>query len=139
MGEAPEREQCSSPACPQRLVSSDSCVRLDVSPNVATVVSTLSFSYHFYRPHTTASPAPKVHWLSSVFLHQPDLSVHRLTSLVVLIDFFSLIPWLSESHAVFFFWYFWLFIDFRLVVILLLVVQGSKGFLPIPPSWLVPI
>ena len=33
------------------------------------------------------------------------------------------------------FWCFWLFIDFTLVVILLLVVQGSKGFLPTPPSW----
>ena len=32
-------------------------------------------------------------------------------------------------------WRFWLFIDFRLVVILLLVVQGSEGFLPVPPSW----
>ena len=28
----------------------------------------------------------------------------------------------------------WLFIVFRLVVTLLLVVQGSKGFLPTPPS-----
>ena len=29
----------------------------------------------------------------------------------------------------------WWFIDFRLVVILLLVVQGREGFLPMPPSW----
>ena len=27
------------------------------------------------------------------------------------------------------------YIDFRLVVILLLVVRGSEGFLPLPPSW----
>ena len=33
------------------------------------------------------------------------------------------------------FWHFWLFIDFRLVVILLLVVQGSEGFLPTPTPW----
>ena len=33
------------------------------------------------------------------------------------------------------FWHFWLFIVFRLVVILPLVVQGSKGFLPLPQSW----
>ena len=33
------------------------------------------------------------------------------------------------------FWHFWLFIDFRLVVIFLLVVWGSKGFLSTPPSW----
>ena len=32
------------------------------------------------------------------------------------------------------FWHFWLFIVFRLVVILL-VVQGSKAFLPTSPSW----
>ena len=35
-----------------------------------------------------------------------------------------------------YFWHFWLFIDFRLVVILLLVAGGSKWFLPMPPSWL---
>ena len=34
------------------------------------------------------------------------------------------------------FWHSWLFIDFRLVVILLLGVQGSEGFVPTPPSWL---
>ena len=34
------------------------------------------------------------------------------------------------------FWQFWLFFVFKLVVILLLVVQGSEVFLPMPPSWL---
>ena len=34
------------------------------------------------------------------------------------------------------FWCFSLFIDFRLVVILLLAAHVSEGFLPMPPSWL---
>ena len=33
------------------------------------------------------------------------------------------------------FWHFWLFIVFKLVVILVFVVQGSEAFLPTPPSW----
>ena len=33
------------------------------------------------------------------------------------------------------FWQFWLFFVFKLVVILLLVVHGSKVFLPTTPSW----
>ena len=36
----------------------------------------------------------------------------------------SVFPWLSEFHAVWFFWHFWLFIDFRLVVI-----QSNNQFL----------
>ena len=36
------------------------------------------------------------------------------------------------------FWQFWLFSVFRLVVILLLVLQGHEVFLPTPPSWLEP-
>ena len=34
------------------------------------------------------------------------------------------------------FWQFWLFFLFKLVVIHLLVVWGSKAFVPTPPSWL---
>ena len=33
------------------------------------------------------------------------------------------------------FWQFWLFFIFKLVAILLLVVWGSKAYLPAPPSW----
>ena len=60
--------------------------------------------------------------------------VHCLTGLVVLVDFFfnSLIVGVPCCLI---FWCFWLFIDFRLVVILLLVVRGNEGFLPMPPSW----
>ena len=56
------------------------------------------------------------------------------TSLVVLFDFFfnSLVV---RAPCSLIFWHFWLFIDFGLVVILLLVVQGSSGFLPTPLSW----
>ena len=60
--------------------------------------------------------------------------VQHLTDLVVLVDLFlnSLVVRVPCSLI---FWRFWLFIDFRLVVILLLVVQGSEGFLHIHPSW----
>ena len=33
------------------------------------------------------------------------------------------------------FWQFWLFFVFKFVVFLLLVVQGGKVYLPMPPSW----
>ena len=33
------------------------------------------------------------------------------------------------------FWHFWLFIVFKLVVILVMVVWGSKAFVPIHPPW----
>ena len=58
-----------------------------------------------------------------------------LTGLVVLFNFLfnSLVARVLCSLI---FWHFWLFIDFRLVVIVLLVVQGSEGFLSVPPSWL---
>ena len=57
-----------------------------------------------------------------------------LTSLVVLVDcsFNSLVVRVPHSLI---FWHFWLFMDFRLVVIVLLVVRGSEVFLPMPPSW----
>ena len=54
--------------------------------------------------------------------------------LVVLVDFFfnSLVVRVQCSLI---FLRSWLFIDFRLVI-LLLVVRRSEGFLPTPPSWL---
>ena len=33
------------------------------------------------------------------------------------------------------FWQFWLFFVFKFVVVLLLVTQGAKVYLPMPPSW----
>ena len=33
------------------------------------------------------------------------------------------------------FWQFWLFFVFKFVVVFLLVVQGDKLYLPMPPSW----
>ena len=58
-----------------------------------------------------------------------------LTGLVGLVDCFSNSLVLRVLCSLIL-WHFWVFIDFRLVVILLLVVQGSEGFLPMPPSWL---
>ena len=66
---------------------------------------------------------------------EQSCTVLHLTSMVVLVDFFfnSLVVRVPCSLI---FWHFWLFIDFRLVVILLLlVVRGSTGFLPTLPSW----
>ena len=77
---------------------------------------------------TAASPAHEVCHLASVSLHLLPYwsccSVCFFNSMVVGVPC-SLI-----------FWHFWLFIDFSLVVILLLVVRGSERFLPMPPSWL---
>ena len=60
--------------------------------------------------------------------------VRCLTDLVILFDCFfnSMVVGVPRSLL---FWHFWLFIDFRLIVILLLVVRGSEAFLSTPPSW----
>ena len=44
----------------------------------------------------------------------------------------SLNPWLSDFH-ISIFWQFWLFFVFKFVVVILLVVQGGKVYLPMPP------
>ena len=103
--------------------SMNSCVRLGASPTVATtVVHSQSESQFLLRPAPLAQSAalPRV-----------------LTGLVVLVDFFfnSLADGVPCSLI---FWHFWLFLDFKLVIILLLVVRGSEGFLPVPLSWLEP-
>ena len=68
----------------------------------------------------------------------PFLSVRCLTGLVVLFDcFFNFVVVGVPCSLIF--WHFWLFIDFRLAVILPLVVGGSEGFLPTPPSRLEPL
>ena len=81
-------------------------------------------------PHLGFSqPAPPTqslpcHWFS----------VCHLTGLFGLVDcFFNSLVFRVPCSLIF--WHFWLFIDFTLVVILLLVVGGSEGFLSIPPSW----
>ena len=95
--------------------------------------SALSLSF----PLKSAPPAPPHHsqGLSPHCSFSESACAFRLlTDLVVLVDFFfnSLVVRVPYSLI---FWRFWLFIDFRLVVILLLVVRGSEGFLPVPPSW----
>ena len=47
----------------------------------------------------------------------------------------SLTPGLSDFHKVQFFYQLLLFFVFKLVFILLLVVEGSEAYLPTPPSW----
>ena len=47
--------------------------------------------------------------------------------------FNSFIVGLSYSSI---FWQFWSFFVFKFIVVLLLVVQGGKVYLPTPPSWL---
>ena len=55
------------------------------------------------------------------------------TSLVECFFFNSLIVRVPYSLI---FWQFWLFVVFKFVVVLLLVVQGGKVYLSTPPSWL---
>ena len=56
------------------------------------------------------------------------------TSLVGLVDcFFNSLAVIVPRSLIF--WHFWLFIVFRLVVGLFLVVRVSEGFLPRPSSW----
>ena len=86
--------------------------------------STLSLSFPFSQPYPHSPP----------HCQEFSLSTH-LVGLVGLVDCFFNSLVVGVSHSLIF-WHFWLFIDFRLVVILLLVVRGSKGFLPTPPSWL---
>ncbi|KAF6119761.1 hypothetical protein HJG60_010172 [Phyllostomus discolor] len=69
---------------------------------------------------TAASPAPKVHRVAAAFLSWPARSTALLVFLLWLTFFFnSLVVKVARSLIS---WRFCLFIDFRLVVILLLVV-----------------
>ena len=131
----------------------NSHLRLGVSPTAAPPLqsSQLCISVsHSVTPACTvchleaASPAHMVHSLAPGSLSQPRphgllpcLRSSRptcLTSLAGLVDSFfnSLVVRVPCSLI---FWHFRLFIDFRFVVILLFIVQGSKGFLPTPACW----
>ena len=91
-------------------------MRLGVSPTMATALVHSQFPIQPALPEWPAA----LPWV--------------LTSLIVLVDFFFNYLLVRVPSSLIF-WCFWLFIDFRLVVILLLVVRGSKGFLPTSPSW----
>ena len=94
-------------------------------------LSALSLSFAFSQP-CPCSPLP-CHGFSQLALPaRSAASLQVLTGLVVLVDFLNFLVVGVPCSLIF--WSFWLFIDFRLVVILLLVVQGSKRFLPTPPS-----
>ena len=92
----------------------------------------LSFPVQSALPALLSPRSPSPAWSSA--LHGFSL-LACLTGLVGLVDwfFYSLVVGVPCSLI---FWHFWWFIDFRLVVILLLVVWGSEGFLPMYPSWL---
>ena len=63
----------------------------------------------------------------------PQLPVSALpTGLGECAFFNSLVVGLLYSSI---FWQFWLFFVFKFVVVLLLIVQGGKVYLPTPPSW----
>ena len=70
--------------------------------------------------------------VATVFLSWPMQSTALPAWLFWLIFFFNSLVVRVPCSLIF--WCFWLFIDFRLVGVLLLVVQGSEGFLPTPPS-----
>ena len=103
-------------------------MRLGVSPTVVATPyhspqSTLSLSLPFSQ-HSPLGPLPCGKFSPST----------HLTSLVGLVDcFFN--SWVVGVPCSLILWHFWLFIDFRVVVILLSIVRGSEGFLPTPPSW----
>ena len=89
--------------------------------------SALSLSFLFSQPQGRG-PSPCCGF-------SPSACLTSLVGLGGLVDCFSnSLVVRVPCHSIF--WHFWLFFDFRLVVILLLVVRGSKGLLPIPPSWL---
>ena len=118
---------------------SDSPVRLWGSPTTATpavahshLLVPLSQPLPHSPPSWAASPTPNVRMSLWFFWVGPPGPLPYWFDCTVFF-FISLVAGVPCSLI---FWHFWLFIDFRLVVVLLLVVPGSEGFLPMPPSWL---
>ena len=83
--------------------------------------------------YLVCQPPPRPHDLPPCLTSSPSQLPAPPTSLDECFIFNSLVVRLPCS---FIFWQFWLFFLFKLSVILLLVVQGSEAFLPMPPSWL---
>ena len=80
-----------------------------------------------------ASPS-RSHPLPCHILSPPRLPISAPpTSLDECFFFKSLVVRLPCSLI---FWQFWLVFVFKLVIVILLVVPGSKVYLPMPPSWL---
>ena len=117
-------------------LSPDSQVRLAFSPTGGSPhhspQSVVGLSFAFSQPHLPVQSIASGWFFSAGPAHTALLWI--LTGLVVLVDFFfnSLVV---AALCSLIFWSFWLFMDIRLVVILLLVVRGSEEFLPTPPSW----
>ena len=93
---------------------------------------TLSLSSTFSQPRL-CGPPPHQAFSQTAQPAQSSTSLRVLTGMIWFIFFFNSLFVRVPCSLIF--WHFWLFIHFRLVVILLLVVQGSEGFLPMPPSW----
>ena len=105
--------------------------------------SALSVSFLFSQPyrsgpppcHGTSQPAPPAQSITLPRVFFPCLAARLPCSF--------LLVWLNVSFNSFIvgvpcsliFWHFLLFTEFRLVIFFLLVVGGSEGFLPMPPSW----
>ena len=92
-------------------------------------------------PHANVgSPSPlATTWpcsVSCLAAHPLHLGCPTPPLLPVWINVSFLTPWLLDFHNGSIFWQFWLLFVFKFVVVLLLVVQGSKACLPTPPSWL---
>ena len=97
----------------------------------------VSLSFPLSQPYQHSSPP----CCSQLRLHSPPPCLRFSLSTALPVWLFCLTVFLFNSVFVgvpcsLIFWHFWLFIDFILVVILFLVVQGSEGFPPVPPSWL---
>ena len=136
MGEGPERDDAARLVASSPLFSELLCETGSFSHRsnpCHSPQSALSLSFPLSQPlpcilspHHSQSP-----WSAASLWF---LSICSLTSLVVLVDcFFNSVVVRVPCSLIF--WHFWLFIDFRLFVILLLVFQGREGLLPTPPSW----
>ena len=125
-------------------------VRLGVSPTIAT--PTGFFSQWFWG-FISLYWNPELHDLSWSPVVSPGLSPQKCgttqsascchaTCLLCpscpspthLMNVSSLTLWLSDLHSLFY-WHFWVVFVSKFVVVLLLIVQGGKAYLPIPPTW----
>ena len=113
-----------------------------LEPWVAWSVSLPSCSSWFIHmqmwDHLLHQPQPRLSWSSRRHYAMSPLrpSCLSLPLLPVWMNVSSLTPWLLDFHTVWFSGssgYF--FFVFKLVVVLLLVVWGSKMYLPTPSSW----
>ena len=124
----------------QRFLSFSSFFGILVSSFCSTWMIISSFLFQIvdlspgFLPVTVGTLNILLYFILGIF-HLGPISLSQLTGQVGLVNCFfnSLVVRVPRSLI---FGHFWLFIDFRLVATLLLVVRGSEGFLLTPPSWL---